>query len=97
MPAGGSGSFLYEGLFYDAEKQTVIPCVTPGFSERYPDSYTIVKNPISVMNGQWGRAYYGSTELEIVFAYTRYQVPDGVPARPEGSGMTVTYELDITI
>ena len=92
-----SGKFAYIGLFYDAGKHLSMPCIPPSIQTLSSDIYIMFSSMVPQLNGQFCYGYNKGYAPEVNFAFTRYQVPDGVPARPEGSGMTVTYELDITI
>lgn len=91
-----NGSFVYESLLYDTQKGLML-CWPPNEVYESENRYMVMKNPLAGMEGQWIRLGYNGSLPDTPFAYTRYQVPEGTPARPEGSGMTVTYELDITL
>ena len=69
--------------------------------DSYVKQYRVGPAPMGLYGKQWGVYRYnpdadGFVQPTLPFAYTCYQLPAGAPARPEGSGMTVTYELDIT-
>lgn len=87
--------FLKTGLFFGSEG--IMLCIPPCIASRDQDYSFILRSRIPSLNGQWGLRYYTNTSVSVPFAYTRYQVPSDAPVRPEGSGMTVTYELDISI
>ncbi|MDO5765118.1 MAG: hypothetical protein Q4P84_05410, partial [Elusimicrobiales bacterium] len=89
-------SFLSLGLFVEPVGGQML-CVPPSACNTNNYLYTLFRSAIPALNGQWGRNWYADSTVTTPFAYTRYQVPADAPVRPEGSGMTVTYELDISI
>lgn len=68
----------------------------------YTGYYRAGPTPIGLFRKQWGVYHYDAANTAtyntayLPFAFTCYKLPDNAPTRPEGSGMTVTYELDIT-
>ena len=91
-----SSSFLSLGIFVDPDGGAML-CVPPSSINRYSYYYALFRSAIPALGGQWGRNIYNGSGVTTPFAYTRYKVPSSAPTRPEGSGMTVIYELDITI
>ena len=68
----------------------------PGPLEETPLQFHVGPSPIAAFGGQWIKTAYDDSALSMPFAYTCYAVPADTPQRPEGSAMTVTYELDVT-
>lgn len=90
-----ANAFLKTGMFFSPEGNML--CIPPSITSKDQDSIFIIRSRIPSLKGQWGKRYYTDTSISVNFAYTRYQVPSDAPVRPDGSGMTVTYELDISI
>ncbi len=88
--------FCYVSPMYDLSTMVVVSSLPPAIQNRYSNDYRIGRCPISLYAKQWGRFYYNGGAPSIPFAYTCYRLPTDAPKRPAGTGMTITYELDIT-
>ena len=89
--------FLYGSPLFDMANQAVHGLMPPSPMEASGAEYSVWPSPIAAVAGQWIKTCYVSADiLSMPFAYTCYAVPSDTPERPEGSGMTVTYELDIS-
>ena len=93
---GYSGYFLYGSPMFDMASGAVHGLLPPSTYEKSPALCHVGPSPITACKGQWIKTLYASETANMPFAYTCYQVPSGTEDRPEGSAMTVTYELDIT-
>lgn len=93
---GYSDRFLYGSPMFDLDSQAVHGLMPPSVLGKTPSQYHAGLSPLSSCNGQWVKTYYAAADTEMPFAYSCYAVPADTPDRPEGSAMTVTYELDIT-
>lgn len=104
----GNDYFLYVDPMLDLSADGVMVSALPPIwaqgsssGDSYVKQYRVGPAPMGLYGKQWGVYHYtpdsnGFVTPTLPFAYTCYQLPAGAPARPEGSGMTVTYELDIT-
>ena len=88
--------FLYGSPLFDLGSGAVHGLVPPGPLEETPLQFHVGPSPIAAFGGQWIKTAYDDSALSMPFAYTCYAVPADTPQRPEGSAMTVTYELDVT-
>lgn len=89
--------FTYSTPLFDMESGEAKAMMPPANGNNYyPYYYRSGVSPLSAFAGQWVNFYYkDNSPPSIDSAYTRYQVPADTPDRPEGTGMTVTYELEI--
>ena len=93
---GYSGYFLYGSPLFDMSSRAVHGLVPPSTMEKSPALCHVGLSPITACRGQWIKTLYSSHTANLPFAYTCYRLPEGTEDRPEGSAMTVAYELDIT-
>lgn len=95
--AAGEGSyFLYTSPLVDVELGEAVAMIPPGPRPQYsPWQYMTGLACVSAYAGQWVSYQHTDSAPQIVTAYTKYRVPEDTPDRPEGTGMTVTYELEI--
>ena len=91
-----SAWFLYGSPLFDLSSGAVHGLVPPGPRNAEAAAFNVGRSPLAALSGQWVATAVSSGEMTMPFAYTCYQVPSGTPERPEGSGMTVTYELDVS-
>lgn len=98
--------FLYAAPMLDLSANGAMVCAYPPRpTDNAYNIYLPARAPVGLYSKQWGlyNLYQQNNNTSsryvqptLPFAYTCYQLPADAPARPEGSGMTVTYELDIT-
>lgn len=88
--------FLHGSPLFDLGNGAVHGLVPPGAVAAAPGGFHVGISPLASLGGQWVATDVAGGAMTLPFAYTCYRVPDGTPERPEGSGMTVTYELDIS-
>ena len=88
--------FLYGSPLFDLGSGAVHGLVPPGPVEATPLNFHVGPSPIAAFSGQWIKTAHDDSALSMPFAYTCYAVPADTPQRPEGSAMTVAYELDVT-
>lgn len=93
---GYDAYFLYGSPLFDMSAQAVHGLIPPSTMEKVPSQCHVGLSPISAFGGQWVKSFYASEAQTMPFAYTCYSVGADTPDRPDGSAMTVTYELDIT-
>ena len=93
---GTSGKFLYGSPLFDLGSGAVHGLVPPGLLEKAAAGFHTGLSPIAAFGGQWIKTAQDDSALSMPFAYSCYPVPADTPDRPEGSAMTVTYELDVT-
>lgn len=88
--------FLYGSPMFDLSTGAVHGLVPPSPYEKSPANFHVGVSPIAAFGGQWVKTAMDDSALALPFAYTCYAVPEGTSERPEGSAMTVSYELDVT-
>lgn len=94
----GDNYFMYGSPLHDMETGELCATVPPGV---YMEGTTTYRwrcglAPYQAYAGQWVCYYNDNSQWpRIHTAYTKYHVPEETPDRPEGMGMTVTYELEI--
>lgn len=93
----GDNYFLLAAPLHDMDTGELVCTLPPGVPRDDDDFeyYRAGLAPISTFAGQWVSYMYNGGRPEVHSAYTRYRVPTDTPDRPEGTGMTVTYELEI--
>ena len=92
----GLEGFLYGSPLFDLSSGAVHGLVPPSPQEKTPLNFHVGPSPIAAFGGQWIKSAYDDSAFAMPFAYTCYAVPADTPDRPEGSAMTVAYELDVT-
>lgn len=93
-----SSGFMYTAPMYDMARGEVCGTLPPSNAYAYSYRCSVYKGQNKAHSGQWMMTNYSTsnpTSCPWLGAYTRYQVPADTPDRPEGTGMTVTYELEI--
>ena len=91
-----SAYFLYGSPLFDLGSGAIHGLVPPSSRNAEAVAFYVGKSSLAALSGQWVATAASSGEMTMPFAYTCYQVPSGTPERPAGSGMTVTYELDVS-
>ena len=100
----GDNYFLQCAPLHNMETGELHATVPPGVYHDQGDTndYRVGLSPLKAYAGQWVDYHYISVHPmsagsapAIHSAYTKYHVPEETPDRPEGMGMTVTYELEI--
>lgn len=89
--------FLSVAPMYDLVNERITGTLPPSglYGSDY-NYYRVGVSPLATFEGQWGSYSYRGGAPTMPFAYTCCQIPEDTPDRPDGAGMTVTYELDIT-
>lgn len=88
--------FVYTAPMVDVATGEVSTMMPPRpYPTRYYYQYRCGLSPYKAFSGQWVSYSYTGATPTINTAYTKYHVPEETPDRPEGMGMTVTYELEI--
>ena len=82
---------------YDLDAMSVVSYTPPLSSIGAPAAPRALKNPIStapnqLLSGNFNTSYRLSY---ITGALTKYKIPDGAPERPEGSAMSITYDINL--
>lgn len=93
----GDNYFLTTTPFHNMETDAPDSMLPPGNYRdyRYYYRYRCGIAPQKAFAGQWVSFPYNGNTPSLHSAYTKYRVPEDTPDRPEGMGMTVTYELEI--
>ena len=91
-----SAYFLCGSPLFDLGNGAIHGLVPPGPRNIDAGTFHVGQSSLAALSGQWVATNVETGEMTMPFAYTCYQVPSGTPERPEGSGMTVTYELDVS-
>ena len=93
----GDNYFLLAAPMHNMDTGELVCTLPPGTPRSYSDEnyYRVGLAPVGTFAEQWVSYHYSERTPELHSAYTRYQVPADTPDRPEGAGMTVTYELEI--
>lgn len=95
--SSNSGKFRTISPVYQLDTMSVVS-YTPPLSSFVDSSYPkTLKNSIGVAPNQLIVGMVDTTNKlsGIIGALTKYKIPDGAPDRPEGSAMSITYDIEL--